>query len=513
MSNTKSSTESAGAAGNFNANLTVALGVIRFAKYMSYVNPSASLANPSPRSAVIALVALTLLGAGAAAGPAGAASPTRCTIVGTAGSDVLKGTSGSDVICGLGGNDVILAGGGNDVINAGSGNDRVSGGSGADVINGEAGNDVIDADDGDDRIIAGDGVDIADGGRGNDVISGDAGNDSVSGGTGNDVLKGGVGSDQVSGDQGNDVLSGDSGDDTANGDSGSDTINGGIGNDVLNGGVDNDQVAGGIGDDALRGGAGTDQIYAGTGADTCASDSADRVSGACSIDKTGPAAAWVNVPSTVTAGESFTATFSLKDPSSIDPNSPNVKIGGAPGWITTWCGDAGSFPLMATRVSGTNADGVWSVTCKVPAKAVNNTYSLFIDSQDSFGNSSDSPSADFTVVGGSSDSGPPLISDVVIPTSVKPGETITLTWRASDPSGVKDTPYPWAYRPAPQFGVIYGDGVEAPVRTSGTAFDGAYSQTLTVPVNSVKGIYPVYISAGDELGNKTYQQYGSFTVS
>ena len=62
----------------------------------------------------------------------------------------------------------------------------------------------------------------------------------------------------------------------------------------------------------------------------------------------------------------------------------------------------------------------------MPANAFNDSYSLFISAQDSFANSSDSPSANFRVVGGSSDNGAPVITDVVIPTSVKRGETIAL---------------------------------------------------------------------------------------
>ena len=335
------------------------------------------------------------------------------------------------------------------------------------------------------------GADVLRGTAKADVICGLGGNDVIYGDGGNDVIRGGIGHDRIYGDGGNDVISGEAG------------------NDSVNGGNGNDQLSGGSGNDALKGGAGSDQINPGTGADTCAADSADRVSGSCIVDRTGPAAAWIDVPSTVTAGETFTATFSLKDRSGIDPNSPNGTIGGAPGWITSWCG----FPVMATLVSGTNADGVWAISCPVPANAVSDPYSLWISAQDSFGNASPRISADFEVVGGASDNKAPVISDVMIPTGAKPGETITISWRAADPSGVKDTPYPWVYRPAPQFGVIYGDGVEAPVRTSGTATEGAYSQTITLPANSVKGTYAVYISVRDELGNKSYEQYGSFTVS
>jgi hypothetical protein len=118
---------------------------------------------------------------------------------------------------------------------------------------------------------------------------------------------------------------------------------------------------------------------------------------------------------------------------------------------------------------------------------------------------------EFTVIGGSADNQAPIVSEVVIPKSVAPGETVTITWQASDPSGVS-VAYPWIYLPGPPWGVLYGPGVEAPVLTSGDAIDGTYSQTFTLPADAPSGAYPVYISVRDELGNKTYQQYGSFTV-
>lgn len=391
-----------------------------------------------------AAIAAAVIAAGLVFAVPALADDPGCTISGTSRADVLKGTPGNDVICGLGGNDVILGAGGNDVLNGGDGNDR---------------------------------------------ISGDAGNDNVIGGGGNDILNGGVGTDTVRGDAGNDSIGGDPG------------------NDVLNGGAGSDQLAGGAGNDALQGGAGLDRLDPGTGADTCAPDASDRVSGSCSIDRDGPVAAWVDLPSTVTAGTTLAATFSLRDRSSVNPGSPNLTIGGAPGWITSWCG----FPIMASLASGTLADGIWSVSCAVPITAVTDPYSLWVNAQDSFGNPG-RLNADFAVVGGASDNQAPAITDVAIPAKANPGETITIRWRAADPSGVKDTPYPWVYRPAPQFGVIHGSGVEAPVLTSGTALDGTWSQTITLPADSVNGSYAVYISVRDELGNKTFEQYGSFTV-
>jgi Ca2+-binding RTX toxin-like protein len=66
-----------------------------------------------------------------------------CTIVGTAGDDLLGGTSGPDVICGRGGNDTIGGNGGNDIIRAGPGSDRIQGDAGKDVLMGQGGNDWL----------------------------------------------------------------------------------------------------------------------------------------------------------------------------------------------------------------------------------------------------------------------------------------------------------------------------------------------------------------------------------
>ncbi|MGH3130898.1 MAG: hypothetical protein ACRDNX_08790, partial [Gaiellaceae bacterium] len=59
-----------------------------------------------------------------------------CTVVGTAGDDVLAGTPGADVLCGLEGNDTILAGSGGDRVYAGAGDDVVRGGGGDDRVDG-----------------------------------------------------------------------------------------------------------------------------------------------------------------------------------------------------------------------------------------------------------------------------------------------------------------------------------------------------------------------------------------
>ena len=83
-----------------------------------------------------------------------------CTIMGTAGNDVLRGTPGADVICALAGDDVISGGGGADRIVGGAGADVISGGPGRDVLMGGAGSDLLNARDG--------AADVVDGGPGRD---------------------------------------------------------------------------------------------------------------------------------------------------------------------------------------------------------------------------------------------------------------------------------------------------------------------------------------------------------
>jgi len=82
-------------------------------------------------------------GGGAEAATARAKAP-RCTIVGTAKADRLVGTPKRDVICGRGGNDVIIGAGGNDVLIGGRGADTIDGRGGRDRISGGAGDDLLD---------------------------------------------------------------------------------------------------------------------------------------------------------------------------------------------------------------------------------------------------------------------------------------------------------------------------------------------------------------------------------
>jgi hypothetical protein len=91
---------------------------------------------------------------------------SRCTIGGSARSDVISGSPGRDVICGRGGNDTINGRGGHDLLLGGAGTDRITGGGGRDSIYGGTGNDTL---------YARDGIrDTVNGGRGRDRARWDA---------------------------------------------------------------------------------------------------------------------------------------------------------------------------------------------------------------------------------------------------------------------------------------------------------------------------------------------------
>jgi len=350
------------------------------------------------------------------------------------------------------------------------------------------------------------------------TITGTAGNDTLRGTAGNDVICGLGGNDTITGGSGNDVLDGGTGNDILSGGTGNDTLTGGTGNDTIDGGTGNDAVGGDTGNDTLKGGDGTDTVNTGGGTDTCAPDAADRVTGSCTIDRNGPTITWVTSPATVSAGTTLSARFSVADASGIDPLSVVAYLGGPSGYIGSWCG----LPITPTQVSGTSTASVWSISCTVPTQAVSGTYSLFLGAQDFFANAGWLSSAgtgtgngDFAVVGGNSDNQAPTISSVVVPATVAPGSPLTFTWQATDTTGVSYATV-WVYGPTGPVDAtgasVVDYGPTGGARVSGTATDGSYSQTVTVRSTAVKGPYSVWISTADTLGNKTYQQYATFTV-
>ena len=238
-----------------------------------------------------------------------------CSIVGTAGNDVLIGTPGNDVICGFGGNDALDGRGGSDSLRGGPGVDRVSY---ALAPNGVAANVSTNsaAGWGSDRLAS---IESIIGSRFNDRLIGNALANELWGGGGNDDIDGRAGNDRLLGQDGNDRLNGHYGSDSLNGGNGNDVVTyawapGGVGVSLPAGGSSGawgndrlgliehvvgtrygDRIAGngygngvwaGGGNDAVWGNGGNDAISGEVGADVLhGSDGHDRLSGGSEPDR------------------------------------------------------------------------------------------------------------------------------------------------------------------------------------------------------------------------------------
>ena len=366
-----------------------------------------------------------------------------CTISGTEKSDRINGTSGDDVICAGGGNDIVNSLGGNDVVYGGAGNDRIIGGTGSDELNGETGTDYLD------------------GGHGKDEITGGSGQDTIFGGNDSDLIQG---------------------------EAGADLIYGGAGNDLINGGL------------------AKDSIQTGAGADSCSSDPADRMMDACKLDITAPEFG-VNTAQvkSYAAGSNIKLNWMVSDDSGVGQTW--ASIGGAPGWITTWCG----FGIEGQLVSGDAKNGLYQIECSIPENAVNDLYTLFIGAVDVLGNSTQTQhQITFEVTGGSSDTKAPEFSSLNLDSSSTPGGEISLTVDVRDQTGTKVI-YGWFMKDGGGFaswtdGSIYVNATSASVLISGTNIDGTYMQDYVISTKAPAGSYTLWLSLYDEVGNRAFVQ-------
>ena len=368
------------------------------------------------------------------------AAEPECTIMGTSRADKLMGTAANDVICAGAGNDLIYGLGGDDIIKAGSGNDQVFAGVGNDTVLGEAGNDVINGSDGADRLEGG------------------AGKDNLSGLGGQDVLLGGSSSDSISGGNASDIIDG---------------------------------------------GASSDSIRTGAGSDVCSADTTDTRLDACKIDSTGPEFA----PMTMEVKQfkaGSVAVFTLKASDASGVVGIYGFIGGAPGWVTEWCG----FGIEAELVSGTAKSGTFEIRCEIPEDAVDAEYALFLNASDMMGNASAGPTIAFTVSGGSSDNKTPEVTDVKLPESVKNGEFFQVSVTAKDDSGVQGI-YAWFMLDGGGFSdgkIIYASGSEP--RAVETSTETVYVQDYVFDPAAPQGTYSLWLSVRDVVGNREFYDSG-----
>ena len=334
----------------------------------------------------------------------------------------------------------------------------------------------------------------------------------INAGAGNDLICASSGADTINAGAGRDVVFAGAGDDVINGGSGIDVLNGGAGADQIHGSTGADRLAGGFGVDALQGGAGIDSLSAGAGTNFCAADAADVITGSCTIDAKAPQLmAQPILSSSIVAGSTLTFTWNVSDPVGI--SRTGLKIGGPSGWVTTWCG----FAIEGTLVSGTPQDGTYSASCDVPATAVSQEYTAFIDASDVFGSWTQLMDMPFTVVGGTADNVPPVVTNVqVLPSTVTTGQDFIVRYTVTDPSGVAGA-IVWlalnGYGFADNTGRGFAEMPSAPVLVSGDIYDGVWELTVRMSSFAPAGEYTVWSSAIDIPGNRAMEQtQATFTV-
>jgi hypothetical protein len=416
-------------------------------------------------------VALPSLVLGVLSAPPASAAETstgvRCTIVGTAGDDLLVGTPSRDVICGRGGDDVIRSGAGNDLVDAG------------------AGGDVVRAGSGDDRVLAATGA------------------DDVAGGTGSDTITGGGGADDIQGDAGSDAIAGGGGQDDLSGEGGADDVSGGAGDDTLEGGGSGDDLDGQGGDDDLSGDAGADDLDGGVGTNICIVDAADE-SVRCKYDEQPPVAAETVIdPATVdvSAGD---ADVTVRVHATDDTGVEDVQV-----QLASSDGDVyvDVPPLMLT--TGGQRDGWWQTTATVPrwTRPASLTPTVIVrDRLDRSQYDTSSP-ARLQVLDDNPDTTGPRL-ELRAPLNPDPidvrteGADVEVSVRGTDAlSGVGRVDLCLS-RP--------GDlGYEATIcredvpRTSGTARDGVWTTVLRIPRGAPSGQWNVWTTADDRGHNSS----------
>jgi len=447
-----------------------------------------------PKKSITFLVLIPMLVMGFPSASSALSLP-YCTINGTDKVDRITGTAGNDIICAGAGDDVVNGLGGDDVIYGGLGNDRINAGFGADDVYGDAGSDYIDGGSGKDDIFGGKDNDTIVGGTDADIIKGDAGTDTISGGTGEDEVYGESGNDKIDGGDGADKLAG--------GD-GIDQLTGGLGEDLLQGGTGSDNLSAGAGADLIDGGQGKDTITTGEGNDLCNADAADVRLDACSLDSKGPKfGALPMVVRQVHAGSIAVFVVNVSDVAGVQ--AVYGSIGGAPGWITEWCG----FRIPTTLAPGsTEKSATYRLSCTVPPTAVNANYTLFLGAVDMMGHTTEERIA-FEVIGGSSDNRTPTVTNIELPKSASPGENFVIRVEATDDSVVAGI-YFWLML---EGGGFSGEnGVHAkgsdPRTISLTPTDAIFEQDYVFGDNAPAGTYKVWISVRDGVGNREFYDTG-----
>lgn len=223
------------------------------------------------------------------------------------------------------------------------------------------------------------------------------------------------------------------------------------------------------------------------------------------IDSTAPTVEWVTVSApTAAPGDVLTFQAHVLDATSVVRVDLQVPSNG-----DYFC------DVSAQLVSGTAADGIWSVACTIAALAVSGDYTVTPYVQDIAGNwlnSNGGPTTTirgaFTVVDGSEAVTPVVEAITVTPSALAPGDDFVISGHVTTAVGMQyvhlqsaldGASTVWAFCPA------------GATLTEGTPTDGTWSVHCTVPDKVLSGTYTVTPSGLDRSGVQFYGDVASTT--
>jgi hypothetical protein len=180
------------------------------------------------------------------------------------------------------------------------------------------------------------------------------------------------------------------------------------------------------------------------------------------------------------------------------------SIGGAPGWVTEWCG----FRIPTQLALGSAKSGTYKLSCTIPQNAVNEKYTLFVGAVDMMGHTTEQQ-IDFEVVGGSEDNRTPEIKNIAIPETVVADQTFTIKVAATDDSGVAGI-WMWLLLEGGGFSNergIYAFG-SVPQTNFYTPVDCIITQDFVFDPLDPLGTYHLWISKRDAVGNREFVDSG-----
>ncbi len=276
------------------------------------------------------------------------------------------------------------------------------------------------------------------------------------------TITGTQGPDRLSGTAGNDVLCGFGGNDLLAGRGGNDVLIGGLGNDQLSGEVGRDALIGGLGNDVLIGGMENDQLKGEAGRDTLIGGSGNDV--------------------LIGGADNDQLSGELGRDMIMGDSGNDSLVGGAQG--DSFAGGTGTDTITA----GTAGD-----TCATD-------------------------SADAVRGACEKDQTGPVISEVSAPSSLAAGTALVLSWRVSDPSGLRIpdayTPTAWVKVGGANGWVRWCDFPTPAQQVSGDMNSGLFTATCLIPENAVNGEYSFWLDALDIFGNHpSAETSGTFTVT